>query len=148
MSNTIGFTIFLVPICCVVGWAIFRMLRDSRDAKLMQRSIDWPQTQGTVITNVQVRSHVEVEYEYSVSSRRYLGLYVIPLYKQSRFNSPAESSNEVAECLGTFPPDSNILVGYNPKKPGESVLYCRGGLSNLYLAEEERTPEDSGGSRS
>jgi hypothetical protein len=147
MSNSVGFTIFLVPICCVLGWAIFRVLRDSRGAKLLQRSVDWPQAQGTVITNLQVWSHVEVEYEYSVSKRRYLGPYVIPLYKQSRFNSPADSSSEIAQWLGTFPPGSNILVRYNPKKPDESILYCRGELSKLYSAEKGRTPGDSGGSR-
>jgi hypothetical protein len=115
MSNIIGFGIFMVPICCALGWAISRMFRDSRDAKLLQRSIDWPQAQGRVITNIQVRSHVEIEYEYSVSNDHYFGRYVIPLYKQSRLNSPAESSNEVAQYLGSFPPGSNVLVRYSQR---------------------------------
>lgn len=75
-------------------------------------------------SNVQVWSHAEVEYEYSVSNGRYTGMYKIDLYKQSRFNSPAESAKEIAECLASFPPGSNILVRYNPKKPAQSILHC------------------------
>jgi len=123
MSNTLGWIIFLFPICCLLGWAVLGFVRDSLDAKALERSIDWPKVEGKVISNVQVWSHAEVEYEYSVSTRRYTGTYTIHLfYKQSRFNSPAESAKEFAECLASFPPGSNILVGYNPKRPAESIL--------------------------
>jgi len=122
MSNTIGYIILLFPFCCLLGWAILRIVRDSLDAKVLERSIDWPRVEGKVISNVQVWSHAEVEYEYSVSSRRYTGMYTIHLYKQSRFNSPAESAKEFAECLASFPPGSTIFVGYNPKRPAESIF--------------------------
>jgi hypothetical protein len=124
MSDTaIGYIIFLFPLCCLLGWAILRIARDSLDAKVLERSIDWPEVEGKVISNVQVWSHSRVEYEYAVSTRRYTGMYTIALYNQSRFNSPAESAKEFAECLASFPPGSNILVHYNPKKPAESVLH-------------------------
>jgi hypothetical protein len=134
MNNTIGFIIFLFPICCVLGWAILRFVRDSLDVKEQERSLDWTKIDAKVISNVQVWSHAEVEYEYSVSTRRYTGMYTIPLYKQSRFNSPAESAKEFAECLASFPPGSNILVRYNPKKPAESILHC-GGVVGQEMAE-------------
>ena len=122
MSDTVGYAIFLFPVGCLLGWALWRMLRDSRDAQLRARSMGWPQAQGKVNSNVQVWSHAEVQYEYSVSSRSYTGIYTIPLYKQSRFNSPEQSAKEFAECLASFAPGSNILVRYNPKRPEESIL--------------------------
>ena len=122
MSDAIGWIIFSLPLCCLLGWAILRMARDSFDVKMLERSIDWPKVEGKVISNVRVWSHAEVEYEYTVSTRRYPGMYTIPLYKQSRFNSPAKSAKELEECLASFPPGSNIVVRYNPEKPSESVL--------------------------
>jgi hypothetical protein len=123
VSNTIGWIILLFPLCCLVAWAISRIVRDSLDAKALARSLDWPKVEGKVTSNVQVWSHAEVEYEYSVSTRRYTGMYTMQLYKQSRFNSQAESAKELAECLASFPPGSSIRVGYNPKRPAESILY-------------------------
>jgi hypothetical protein len=102
------------------------MRTDHRDTRLLERSIDWPEVQGKVISNVQVLIHAEVEYDYTVSSKRYTGVYKILLYKQSRFNSPAESANEIAECLASFPPGSNVVIRYNPRRPAESVIYRRG----------------------
>jgi len=129
MSNTIDYIIVPFPISCLLAWAIVKMVRESYAGKLLGRSIGWPEAQGKVISNVKVLSHVEVEYEYSVSKERHTGIYTVPLYQQSRFNSSEDSANEVAETLASFPLGSNVLVRFNQMRPGESILYCRGEIS-------------------
>ena len=45
----------------------------------MERIVGWPETQGTVTGSRIVWAHVEVAYEYSISSGRYTGKYKINL---------------------------------------------------------------------
>jgi hypothetical protein len=56
-------------------WATWNMVRDSRDTKLVARSLGWPEAKGTVISSKVVWAHVEVEYEYSVASGGFTGRY-------------------------------------------------------------------------
>jgi len=54
------------PILFVVVWAVWNMARDSRDAKLLKRSLSWPETQGCVIAARVAWAHVNVDYDYFI----------------------------------------------------------------------------------
>jgi hypothetical protein len=55
------------------------MVRDSLDEKRVQRSTNWPETQGIVVNSQVVWAHVEVRYEYWISSESYKETYELSL---------------------------------------------------------------------
>lgn len=119
----------LWPILFVVIWAIWNAERDSRDEKLMERSLTWPEVQGIVVSSKVVWAHVEVKYEYSISDGRYTGKYKINLppgppdrYARTATRVNAEAGQDIAE----FPRDAKVIIRYNPQRPNQSVLYCKG----------------------
>jgi hypothetical protein len=42
--------------------AVWNLVRDRRDEKQVEKSLDWPQTRGTVTTREVAWAHVEVGY--------------------------------------------------------------------------------------
>ena len=139
-------TVYLIPLwplLFVIVWAIWNMARDSRDEKLMERSIDWPEAQGTVVTSRVVWAHVEVMYEYSISSGRFTGKYKmnLPPGPPDRYGRTATRMNEEARGdIGEFPPGANVVIRYNPQEPNQSVLYCSGQISRDKTVQRSSAP--------
>ena len=133
----------LWPLVFVGVWAIWNMARDSRDEKLIERSIDWPEADGRVITSRVVWAHVEVRYEYSISSGRFTGKYKmnLPPGAPDRYGRTATRMNEEAKGdIGDFPPGANDVIRYNPQQPSQSVLYCSGQISRDKTVQSSSTP--------
>ena len=135
---------FLLPIICPVGllviWLIINARRDSRDADLVVRSLDWPRVHGTVIRSEVVWGHVDVVYEYLVEGKCHVGRYEISMTPRpaDRYGRSATAfSEEAHDAMEDYPVGSTLVVRYNPNQPQESVLYYR---------ESEITPyeEDEG----
>ena len=127
--------VYLVPLWTLlfVGiWAIWNTVRDSRDEKLVERSLTWPETQGRVMSSRVVWAHVEVKYEYSISSGRYTGKYKMnlpPGPPDKRGRTATRMITEAQQDIGDFPSGANVVIRYNPQQPQQSVLYCRGEIS-------------------
>lgn len=139
MSRAPDYSIFFAtwPIWLVVIWALWNMRRDSKDERMIQRSLDWPETQGKVVNSGVSWAHVEVSYEYHAGGSRYLGSYqinlspVVPSSVGTGSAALAQRYNrEAGEALRDFYPGKTIVVRYNPKKPSESVFYYRGEVSS------------------
>ena len=120
----------------LIVWALWNMRRDSRDEKLVRRSLDWPETQGKIIGSKVSWAHVEVSYEYHADGVRYPGSYQInlrPVVGSSTGTGATamarEYSRESNEALREFYPGKSIVIRYNPKKPSESLFYCAGEVS-------------------
>ena len=133
----------LWPILFTVIWAIWNATRDSRDEKLVERSLAWPEAQGIVVSSRVVWAHVEVKYEYVVSSGRYTGKYKMNLppsppdkYARTVTRANAEAKLDIAE----YPPDSKVIVRYNPQRPSQSVLYCKGEVDRNSANQAVVTP--------
>ena len=117
------------PVWFVIVWALWNMRRDSKDEKLMRRSLGWPETQGKVVESAVSWAHVEVSYEYHASGVRYLGAYQInlePTVPSASAAGPRAMVKESNAALREFYPGKSIVIRYNPKKPSESVFYCAG----------------------
>ncbi len=128
----------LWPVIFAGIWAIWNMVRDSRDERLVERSLAWPEAQGKVVTSKVVWSHVEVRYEYSISSGRYQGRFKInlPVGAPDRYGQTAARMNgEALQDMADFPPGANVIVRYDPQKLEQSVLYCRGEISRDVFAK-------------
>jgi uncharacterized protein DUF3592 len=127
--------VYLVPLWTLlfVGiWAIWNMVRDSRDEKLLEHSLAWPETQGRVMSSRVVWAHVEVKYEYSISSGRYTGKYKMnlpPGPPDRRGRTGTRMMAEARQDIADFPPGANVVIRYNPQQPQKSVLYCKGEVS-------------------
>jgi hypothetical protein len=135
----------LWPLLFMAIWAIWNMARDSRDAKLVQRSLAWPEAQGKVLTSKIVWAHVAVSYEYSISSGRYTGTYQrnLPVVAPDKYGQGAAAVNsEARQDLAEFPPGANVIIRYNPERPGESVLYCKGEIQPDHSARSSSAPPE------
>lgn len=132
---TIPYILYFLPLWPLIFmgiWAIWNMARDSRDEKLVGRSLAWPEAQGRVVISKVAWAHVEVTYEYSISSGRYTGKYEmnLPVGPPDRYGQTATRMNtEAKQDITDFPPGANVIVRYNPQQPNESVLYCKGEIS-------------------
>jgi hypothetical protein len=139
-------TVYLIPLwplLFVIVWAIWNMTRDSRDEKLIERSIDWPEAQGTVVSSRVVWAHVEVMYEYSISSGRFTGKYKmnLPPGPPDKFGRTATRMNEEARVdIADFPPGTNVIIRYNPQQPSQSVLYCTGQICRDEAVQSSGSP--------
>jgi hypothetical protein len=112
-------------------WAFWNAMRENRDAKSIERSLHWPETQGRVMGGSVVWGHVEIKYEYNVSGRRHEGTYSEGLPPQAPGGNAARGaafrlSKAADRYLAQYPAGSNVVIRYNPAKPEESVLYCKG----------------------
>lgn len=115
------------PIWFVIVWAIWNSLLGRRDTELVEKSLAWPETQGTVTASKVVWGHVEVAYQYHVSGTTNNGKYEIslsPVAPGSLVGS-AEFGREAREDIELYPPGAFLIIRYNPENPTESVLYCR-----------------------
>ena len=54
------YLISLWPLVFVGTWAIWNIMGDSRNEKPVERSLDWPEAQGRVVSSKVVWAHVEV----------------------------------------------------------------------------------------
>jgi hypothetical protein len=123
----------LWPLEVLLFWAIWKMARDSKDEKEVERSLTWPEVQGKVISSKTVWAHVEIAYEYWVLAQRYEGVHKIAL-RPVAVGGTGTASARSAEALTTeakgymadFPVGAKIIVRYNGSNPQESVLYCSG----------------------
>ena len=131
-TTSIPRILYLLPVWPLIFmgiWAIWNMARDSRDAKLVQRSLAWPEAQGWVLTSKIVWAHVAVTYEFSIPSGRYTGKYErnLPVVAPDKYAQGAAAVNsEAKQDIAEFPPGANVIIRYNPQQPNESVLYCKG----------------------
>jgi hypothetical protein len=126
------YLIALWPIAFVVIWGIWNMVRDSLDGKRVLRAKDWPEAQGVVASSRVVWAHVEVIYEYWIASGSYKGRYKLslqPVVPDHYARGAARTNAEAGEDLAEYPPGTKVIVRYNPQRPQESVLYCKGSLA-------------------
>ena len=127
--------VYLLPLWTLlfVGiWAIWNVVRDSRDEKLVERSLAWPEAQGKVMSSRVVWAHVEVKYDYSIASGRYEGKYKmnLPPGPPDRFGrTGTRMKAEAQQDIGDFPPGTNVVIRYNPQQPQQSVFYRKGEIS-------------------
>src|SRR5689334_2656621 len=129
----------LWPLAFVLIWAIWNIARDSRDEKLVERSLGWPEAQAIVVASSVVWAHVEVKYEYLVKGTRYSGTYKmnLPVGPPDRYARTATRvSNEAKADLADYPPDTRVIIRYNPKDPKQSVLYCLGEINKDKPSED------------
>jgi hypothetical protein len=130
-SNAV-YLIALWPIAFMVIWAIWNMMRDSLDEKRVLRAKDWPETQGIVASSRVAWAHVEVSYEYWIASGSYKGRYKLslqPVAPDHYGRGAARMNAEASEDLSEYPPGTKVIVRYNPQRPQESVLYCKGNIA-------------------
>jgi hypothetical protein len=80
------------------------MRRDSRNEKLVEHSLAWPEVHGKVVSSKVAWAHVEVNYEYSISSGLYTGKYKINLsvgapdrYGQTATRMTEEAKQNIAD---------------------------------------------------
>ena len=119
----------LWPLLFLVVWAVWNSVRDSRDEKLFLRGLEWPEAKGTVKRSRVAWAHVEVSYEYSVEGIRYTGKYkmsLAPVVPDRYGKGAARMNKEATEDIADFPPGQAVVIRYNPSRPDESVLYCKG----------------------
>jgi Protein of unknown function (DUF3592) len=138
--------IALWPIAFVIVWAIWNLIRDRQDEKEVEKSLDWPETQGTVATTEVAWAHVEVSYKYSVAGTEYTGKYEIslsPVAPDRSGSGAAQLNAEAQREMTDYPPGTNLIIRYNPKKPEESVLFCKGGGNRKETDKGESTPHFS-----
>jgi Protein of unknown function (DUF3592) len=120
--------VVLWPIAFTVMWAIGNMARDSKDEKLLERSLTWPETQGVVISSRIVWGHLEVKYEYSLPSGNYVGKYKLnlsPAPPGGFSQAAARTAREAKQLIQEYPNGTDVIVRYAPQRPGDSVLYCK-----------------------
>jgi Protein of unknown function (DUF3592) len=134
LFNTPNF-VYLIPLWPLVFigvWAIWNMVRDSRNEKLVEHSLAWPEVHGKVVSSKVAWAHVEVKYEYSISSGQYTGKYKINLSvgAPDRYGQTATRMNQEAkQDIADFPTGADVIIRYNPQQPAQSVLYWRSGIS-------------------
>ena len=140
------YLVALWPLGFFCIWAFWNMMRDSREEKSMERSLNWPEKQGRVLRSKTVWGHVEVVYEYWVLGKNYEGRYKINLPPQAPGGRAMESVRAARrlitaanEDLAEYPVGAKVVVRYNPVNPTESVLYRKGEVSPH--AADEVKPE-------
>jgi hypothetical protein len=145
MASTPNLVYFipLWPLAFVGVWAIWNMRRDSRNEKLVEHSLAWPEVHGKVVSSKVAWAHVEVNYEYSISSGRYTGKYKINLsvgapdrYGQTAIRMTEEAKQNIAD----FPTGADVIIRYNPQQPDQSVLYCRGEINRDGTGQRSAIP--------
>jgi hypothetical protein len=134
----------LWPIIFTVIWAVWNSVRDSLDAKLVERSLAWPEVQGKVVSSKVVWAHVEVTFVYSISSGHCIGKYKmnLPVSPPDRWGRTANRMNEVAkQTLADFPTGGTVIIRYNPQRPAQSVFYHRGEISTAASGSDSKVCE-------
>lgn len=129
----------LWPIFFVVTWAIWNMMRDSRQEKVALRSTDWPEVQGKVQSSKIVWGHYAVTYEYAVNGKLHSGSYEINLSPTAPDRFARGATKMLAEAkqdLADFPVGSNVIIKFNPQDPQQSILLCRDKTADAKLHED------------
>jgi hypothetical protein len=137
--------IALWPVGFALVWAIWNVMRGSRDEKQVLKSLDWPETQGMVTSTEVVWAHVEITYEYSVAGTKYTGKYEIslPPVAPDRTATGAARLNAAAKQeMADYPQGASLIIRYNPKNPAESVLFCQAGKIHDGTASEKNPAKD------
>lgn len=144
-SAPLPYWLFIVgawPIWFVIVWAIWNSRRTERDAKLVERSLAWPEAQGIVITSKVVWAHVEVAYEYHALGATYTGKYEMGLepVAPGGLSGMGAYNREARQGLNQYPSGVSLIIRYNPLNPSESVLYCRApsGSSEISRSDSAR----------
>jgi len=128
MKSDSTYLFALWPILFAVIWAIWNVMRDSRQEKEALRSTEWPEVQGKIKSSKIVWGHYEVKYEYLVEGKSYSGTHEINLSPAvpDRFaRGAARMIAEAKEDLTDFPVGSNVIIKFNPQEPQQSILLCR-----------------------
>jgi hypothetical protein len=135
MTHTTNPYIFLVclwPLAFLAIWAIRNSFRDSRDEKLVEQSLAWPEAQGKVIQSKVAFAHVEVSYQYSVAGLDYTGIYKIsltPVAPDQYGRGATRMNSEAGQDVADYPAGANVIIRFNPQAPSQSVLYCSGEIT-------------------
>ena len=132
----------LWPIFFVAIWAVWNILRDSRQEKEALRAAKWPEAQGKVLGAKAVWGHFEVAYEYVVGNRFYKGTHILnlkPAVPDQYARGARAMISEIRQDQNDYPVGAPIIVRYNPRNPQESILLCRAEVTKA--ADEEKTPE-------
>jgi hypothetical protein len=138
-----AYLIPLWPLIFIGVWAIWNMRRDSRNEELVEQSRTWPEVHGCVVSCKVAWAHVEVKYEYSISSGRYMGKYKInlPVGAPDRYAQTATRMNQEAkQDIADFPTGADVIIRYNPQQPGQSVVYCRGEINRDGAGQSSAIP--------
>jgi Protein of unknown function (DUF3592) len=145
MANPVNPYIYLIclwPFGFVLTWAIWNSFRDSRDEKLILRSLGWPEMNGEVTSSKAIWAHVEVCYQYSVRGTSYTGKYkmnLTPVVPDRTGRGAAQTGSEVWRDLREFQCGQKVVIRYNPARPEESVFYCSG--ETYSEGKEQDAPE-------
>jgi Protein of unknown function (DUF3592) len=122
-TNLFLFLVVLWPIWLIAIWALWNYFRDNRDEKLVEKSLAWPETQGSVTSSLVEWAHVEVSYDYHVAGQLYSGVYQISLTPRAPDRSAAAAraiTSEAQDLIAGYPPGSKVVIRYNPRNPAES----------------------------
>jgi Protein of unknown function (DUF3592) len=116
----------------VAIWAVWNIVRDSRKEKEDLGASDWAEVPGRVLSSKVVWGHFEVQYEYLADAQYRQGTHVMnlpPVAPDHYASGAARNATEAAEDKRDFPPGVQVIVKYNPEKPDQSILLCRGKIT-------------------
>jgi len=134
------YLVALWPLFFVGIWAVWNMLRDSRQERAALRAANWPEIQGKVTNSKAVWGHFEVTYQYNIGARFYCGTYIInlpPVVPDQFARGASKVAAEVKQDLRDFPPGLDVIIKYNPQKLAQSILLCRGQITGAGSQEKE-----------
>lgn len=145
-SSPYWILIALWPIGFVIVWAIWNFVRDRRDEKQVEKSLDWPESPG-IVTSTQVAwAHIEVCYEYRVAGTTYTGKYEMsmsPVAPDHSGSGAARLNAEAKQDMADYPTGASLTIRYNPRNHAESVLFCRADRSHNEPDNGEPAPKFS-----
>jgi hypothetical protein len=127
-SSFLSFLTATWPLWFLGLWAFWNATRDSKDEKLVKRSVSWPEAQGKVTATSSILLHMEMKYEYVVAGNRYEGKYKINL-NPTLARTHSGLNRETNQNLRNFYPGKSLVIRYNPQEPEESVFYRCGEMS-------------------
>jgi hypothetical protein len=111
-------------------WALRNSLRDSKNETIGIKSINWPETTGTILSSEALWGHLEVQFGYTVNGKEFNGKYtvgldpIVPNRSVGGVRQLKAWQEETSELVNSYPVGSRVVVRYNPERPEESVLYC------------------------
>ena len=118
-------------------------MRDTREEKKALRGTNWPEAQGRVRSCRIVWGHCEVTYEYLAGGKWNSGTYLInlsPVVPDRYGRGASQLAAEAKQDLADFSVGSSVIIKFNPQDPEESILVCRGEVTEANSSEKSSIP--------